>query len=97
MGENLPKLNDQAGISINIKWLIQIVVLVGSSVLLYTHLEGRITDTENEIIGLRYNQNTYVFPDIRTLETEILEYKLYRERMKKDLTRLNEKLSEHTH
>jgi len=97
MGENLPKLNDQAGISINIKWLIQIVVLVGSAVLLYTHLEGRITDTENEIIGLRYNQNTYVFPDIRTLETEILEYKLYRERMKKDLTRLNEKHNEHSH
>jgi len=97
MGEKLPKLNDQAGISINIKWLIQIVVLVGSAVLLYTHLEGRITNTENEIIGLRYNQNTYVFPDIRTLETEILEYKLYRERMKKDLTRLNEKISEHSH
>ena len=46
MGENLPKLNDDAGISINIKWLIQIVILVGSAVLLYTHLEGRITDTE---------------------------------------------------
>ena len=45
MGENLPKLNDESGISINIKWLIQIVILVGSAVLLYTHLEGRITYT----------------------------------------------------
>lgn len=97
MGENLPKLNDQAGISINIKWLIQIVILVGSAVLLYTHLEGRITDTENEIIGLRYNQNNYVFPDIRTIEDEILDFKLERERLKKDLTRFNEKLSEHSH
>ena len=85
MGENLPKLNDDAGISINIKWLIQIVILVGSAVLLYTHLEGRITDTENEIQGLRYNQNTYVFPDIRVLEGEILEVKLERERVRKDL------------
>jgi hypothetical protein len=95
MGENLPKLNDDAGISINIKWLIQIVILVGSAVLLYTHLEGRITDTENEIQGLRYNQNTYVFPDIRVLENEILEVKLERERVRKDLKRLNEILKEH--
>ena len=90
MGENLPKLNDDAGISINIKWLIQIVILVGSAVLLYTHLEGRITDTENEIQGLRYNQNNYVFPDIRVLEGEILEVKLERERVRKDLNRINE-------
>jgi len=90
MGENLPKLNDDAGISINIKWLIQIVILVGSAVLLYTHLEGRITDTENEIQGLRYNQNNYVFPDIRVLESEILEIKLERERVRKDLKRINE-------
>ena len=90
MGENLPKLNDDAGISINIKWLIQIVILVGSAVLLYTHLEGRITDTENEIQGLRYNQNNYVFPDIRVLENEILEVKLERERVRKDLKRINE-------
>ena len=95
MGENLPKLNDESGISINIKWLIQIVILVGSAVLLYTHLEGRITDTENEIQGLRYNQNTYVFPDIRVLENEILEVKLEKERVRKDLKRVNEILKEH--
>ena len=90
MGENLPKLNDDAGISINIKWLIQIVILVGSAVLLYTHLEGRITDTESEAKALRFNQNTYVFPDIRVLEGEILEVKLERERVRKDLKRINE-------
>ena len=90
MGENLPKLNDDAGISINIKWLIQIVILVGSAVLLYTHLEGRITDTESEAKALRFNQNTYVFPDIRVLESEILEIKLERERVRKDIKRLNE-------
>jgi len=94
MGENLPKLNDDAGISINIKWLIQIVILVGSAVLLYTHLEGRITDTESEAKALRFNQNTYVFPDIRVLESEILEIKLERERVRKDIKRLNEKINE---
>ena len=97
MSENLPKLNDDSGISINIKWLVQIVILVGSAVLLYTHLEGRIAETENEIQGLRYNQNSYVFPDIRVLEDELLDYKLERERVRKDLKRINEILSEHTH
>ena len=94
MGENLPKLNDDAGISINIKWLIQIVILVGSAVLLYSHLEGRITDTESEAKALRFNQNTYVFPDIRVLESEILEIKLERERVRKDIKRLNEIINE---
>ncbi len=94
MGENLPKLNDDSGISINIKWLVQIVILVGSAVLLYTHLEGRITDSESEIQGLRFNQNNYVFPDIRVLEGEILDFKLDRERIKKDLERLNEIIDE---
>ena len=97
MSENLPKLNDDSGISINIKWLVQIVILVGSAVLLYTHLEGRIAETENEIQGLRYNQNSYVFPDIRVLEDEILDYKLERERVRKDLKRINEILREHNH
>jgi hypothetical protein len=94
LNEKLPKLNDDSGISINIKWLVQIVLLVGSAVLLYTHLEGRITDTENEIQGLRYNQNNYVFPDIRVLEQEILNYKLEKERVRKDLERLNEIINE---
>ena len=94
MGENLPKLNDDSGISINIKWLIRIVILVGSAVLLYTHLEGRITDSESEIQGLRFNQNNYVFPDIRVLEGEILDVKLERERVRKDLERLNEIIDE---
>ena len=94
MGENLPRLNDESGISINIKWLIQIVILVGSAVLLYTHLEGRITDAENETKALRFNQNTYVFPDIRILEDEILEVKLERERVRKDLKRVNEIINE---
>jgi hypothetical protein len=94
VGENLPKLNDDSGISINIKWLVQIVILVGSAVLLYSHLENRITENENETRALRFNQNTYVFPDIRVLEGEILEYKLERERVRKDLKRLNEKLNE---
>ena len=90
MGENLPKLTDDSALSINIKWLIQIIVLVGGAVLLYSKLENRITDLENETKSIRFNQNNYVFPDIRTLEGEILEYKLFRERVLKDLDKLKD-------
>ena len=88
MGENLPKLNDDSSMSINIKWLIQIIVLVGGAVLLYTRLENRVTDLENDAKSIRFNQNNYVFPDIRTLEGEILDYKLFRERISKDVETL---------
>lgn len=88
------KLNDDSTLSINIKWLIQIVVLVGTAVYLYFGLENRIATNEDDISGLRFNQNNYVFPDIRVLENDVIEFKLERERIRKDIKRLNEKLNE---
>ena len=90
----VPKLNDDSTLSINIKWLIQIVILVGSAVYLYFGLESRISDNEDELKSLRYNQNTYVFPDIRVLESEVIDFKLDRERIRKDIQRLNEVVNE---
>ena len=90
-----PKLNDDSSLSINIKWLIQIVILVGSAVYLYLGMDNRVKDLESEIKALRYNQNTYVFPDIRILENEVLDFKLNRERFIKDIQRINEKIDEH--
>ena len=89
-----PKLNDDSTLSINIKWLIQIVVLVGTAVYLYFGLESRIANNEDELKSLRYNQNTYVFPDIRVLEGEVIDFKLDRERIKKDIERLKEVVNE---
>jgi hypothetical protein len=89
-----PKLNDDSSLSINIKWLIQIVILVGTAVYLYFGLENRIADNEDELKSLRYNQNTYIFPDIRVLENEVIDFKLERERIRKDIKRLNEKINE---
>lgn len=89
-----PKLNDDSSLSINIKWLIQIVIGVGTAVYLYFGLENRIAANEDEISGLRFNQNTYVFPDIRTLESEVIDFKLERERIRKDIARLNEIINE---
>lgn len=85
-----PKLNDDSSLSINIKWLIQIVVGVGTAVYLYFGLDNRITANEDELKSLRYNQNTYIFPDIRLLENEVIDFKLERERIRKDIARLNE-------
>lgn len=85
-----PKINDDSSLSINIKWLIQIIILVGTAVYLYLGLEGRVEDAEDELRSIRYNQNTYVFPDIRVLEEEVINFKLERERIKKDLDRVNE-------
>jgi hypothetical protein len=89
-----PKLNDDSSLSINIKWLIQIVILVGTAVYLYFGLENRIADNEDELKSLRYNQNTYIFPDIRVLENEVIDFKLERERVRKDIQRLRELINE---
>lgn len=89
-----PKLNDDSSLSINIKWLIQIVILVGTAVYLYFGLENRIADNEDELKSLRYNQNTYIFPDIRVLEDEVIDFKLERERVRKDIERLREVINE---
>jgi len=90
----VPKINDDSALSINIKWLVQIVILVGTAVYLYLGLENRVKENESEIKSIRYNQNTYIFPDIRVLETEVIEYKLERERIRKDISRLNEIINE---
>ena len=86
----VPNLNDDSSLSINVKWLIQIVLLVGSAVYMYLGLENRISDNEDELKSLRYNQNTYIFPDIRVLEEEVIDFKLERERIRKDIARLKE-------
>ena len=89
-----PKLNDDSSLSINIKWLIQIVILVGTAVYLYFGLENRISDNEDELNSLRYNQKTYIFPDIRVLENEVIDFKLERERVRKDIQRLRELIND---
>jgi len=88
------KLNDDSSLSINIKWLIQIVILVGTAVYLYFGLDNRIANNEDELKSLRYNQNNYIFPDIRVLENEVIDFKLERERVRKDIQRLRELVNE---
>ena len=84
------KVNDDSSVAINIKWLVQIIILVGTAVYLYLGLDNRVTANEDEIRGIRYNQNTYIFPDIRVLESEVIDFKMERERVRKDIQRLRE-------
>ena len=89
-----PKINDDSSLSINIKLLIQIIILVGTAVYLYLGIENRVKANEDELKSLRYNQNTYIFPDIRVLEAEVISFKLERERVRKDIARLREIIKE---
>ena len=88
------KVNDDSSVAINIKWLVQIIILVGTAVYLYLGLDNRVTANEDELKSLRYNQNTYIFPDIRVLESEVIDFKLERERVRKDIQRLRELVNE---
>lgn len=90
----VPKLSDDSSLSINIKWLIQIVLLVGTAVYMYLGLENRIKEVEDEAKSLRFNQNTYVFPDIRILENEVLDFKLDRVSFRKSFERQEELIQE---
>jgi hypothetical protein len=90
----VPKINDDSSLSINIKWLIQIVLLVGTAVYMYLGLENRIKEVEDEAKSLRFNQNTYVFPDIRILENEVLDFKLDRVSFRKRFERHEELIQE---
>ena len=87
-------VNDDSSVAINIKWLVQIIILVGTAVYLYLGLDNRVTANEDEIRGIRYNQNTYIFPDIRVLESEVIDFKMERERVRKDIQRLRELVDE---
>ena len=90
----VPKLSDDSALSINIKWLVQIVLLVGTAVYMYLGLENRIKEVEDEAQSLRFNQNTYVFPDIRILENEVLDFKLDRVSFRKRFERHEELIQE---
>jgi hypothetical protein len=42
-----PQLNDETGVNLNIKWLIQIVVVVAMAVWGYSELNGRLSNLEH--------------------------------------------------
>ena len=68
-----PKLDDDSGMTINIRWLIQIIVVIAMATWGYASITSRIDGNEEETRNLRANQNNYVFPDIRILEEKVVK------------------------
>ena len=68
-----PKLDDNSGMTINIRWLIQIIVVIAMATWGYASITERIGDNKTETKSLRGNQNNYIFPDIRELEEKVIK------------------------
>jgi len=67
-----PKLDDNSGMTINIKWLIQIIIVIALATWGYATINERITNNEGDNKSLRGNQNNYIFPDIRELQEKVI-------------------------
>jgi len=67
-----PKLDDNSGMTINIKWLIQIIVVIAMATWGYASISERITNNEEKARALKGNQNNYIFPDIRAMEEKLI-------------------------
>ena len=68
-----PHLNDKSEITISVVWLLQIISIVAFATWGYASISERIDVNSQEAASLRGNQNNYVFPDIRTLESQVIE------------------------
>jgi hypothetical protein len=67
-----PKLDDNSGMTINIKWLIQIIVVIALATWGYASITERITNNEAKAKSIKGNQNNYIFPDIRVLQQKVI-------------------------
>jgi hypothetical protein len=67
-----PKLDDNSGMTINIKWLIQIIIVIAMTTWGYASITERITNNEDKARALKGNQNNYIFPDIRELQKKVI-------------------------
>tara|TARA_B110000305_G_C19048823_1_gene451711 strand:- start:215 stop:496 length:282 start_codon:yes stop_codon:yes gene_type:complete len=68
-----PKLDDNSGMTINIRWLVQIIVVIAMATWGYASITERIGNNKTETKSLRGNQNNYIFPDIRELEEKVIK------------------------
>jgi len=66
------KVNDRTTFNISISYLIQIIFAISAFVYGYASISEHIERNDTEIKNLRANQNTYIFPDIRTLEQKTI-------------------------
>tara|TARA_R100000654_G_scaffold43027_1_gene69246 strand:- start:214 stop:501 length:288 start_codon:yes stop_codon:yes gene_type:complete len=69
----LAKVDDKSSLNISLAYLAQIIVLISVVVWGYANINERIDYNLQETKKIRGNQNNYVFPDIRTLEQQVIQ------------------------
>lgn len=69
----IAKVDDKSSLSISLPYLAQIVVAISIAVWGYANITEKIDSNAQETRNLRGNQNNYIFPDIRTLEQQVVE------------------------
>jgi len=69
----LGKVDDKSSLNISLSYLAQIIVLISVVVWGYASINERIDTNLQETKKLRGNQNNYLFPDIRTLEQQVIQ------------------------
>tara|TARA_R100001510_G_C7444224_1_gene72085 strand:- start:91 stop:384 length:294 start_codon:yes stop_codon:yes gene_type:complete len=69
----LGKVDDKSSLNISLSYLVQIIVLISVVVWGYASINERIDTNLQETKKLRGNQNNYLFPDIRTLEQQVIQ------------------------
>ena len=69
----LGKVNDKSFLNISLAYLAQIIALISVVVWGYANINERIDYNLQETKKIRGNQNNYLFPDIRTLEQQVIQ------------------------
>lgn len=69
----IAKVDDKSSLNISLSYLLQIIGVIAVAVWGYAHTTERIDFNLRETQNLRANQNKYLFPDIRTLEEQVIK------------------------
>ncbi len=69
----LGKVDDKSSLNISLSYLIQIIIVISIAVWGYANMTEKIDKNAQETRNLRGNQNNYIFPDIRTLEQQVVK------------------------
>jgi len=67
------KVNERTSFNISLSYLIQIIAVISIAVFGYANMSERIEKNAREMRNVRGNQNNYIFPDIRQLETKVIK------------------------
>ena len=69
---DLGKVDEKSSLNISLTYLLQIIVISSAAAWAYFSVNEKIDNNAQETRNLRGNQNNYIFPDIRTLEQQVI-------------------------